>query len=273
MQTSWLVPLLLATCLRAGDSAGDWPVYGGDAGGKRFSALRQITRENVTALQVAWVYHTGDAYQPQHGRSTAFEATPLYLDGTLYLSTPLGRAVALDPLTGKEKWSYRAKLDRDAGFGDFASRGVATWKPREGGRRIYLATIDARLIALDASTGKPCEDFGGNGEINLRQGLRIAPRSFEDYEETSPPVVIGDTVIIGSGVADNGSVSQASGEVRAFDARTGLLKWTWDPIPQKASDTGGGHVGEGQYRHNRRSECVVGDCCGSREGAGFHPDR
>src|SRR5690349_10534024 len=121
MRISWLVPIVLLTVLRAGETANDWPVYGGDAGGKRFSALRQVTRANVSTLRVAWIYHTGDAYQPRHGRPTAFEATPLYIDGTLYLSTPLGRAVALDPITGKEKWSYRAKLDRDAGYGDFAS--------------------------------------------------------------------------------------------------------------------------------------------------------
>lgn len=238
MRMLWLVPLLLFTLLRANETANDWPVYGGDAGGKRFSTLRQITRDNVRTLELAWVYHTGDAYQPKHGRSTAFEATPLYIDGTLYLSTPLGRAIALDPVTGKEKWSFRAKLDRDAGYGDFASRGVATWKPQGGARRIYLATVDARLIALDASTGKLCPDFGDNGQINLRQGLRIAPQSFEDYEETSPPAVVGDTVVVGSGVADNGSIGQASGEVRAFDVRTGKLKWSWDPIPQASSGKG-----------------------------------
>ncbi len=238
MRVSWLLPIVLLASIRGSENPGDWPVYGGDAGGKRFSALQQITRKNVRTLRLAWIYHTGDAYQPKHGRSTAFEATPLYIDGTLYLSTPLGRAIALDPIGGKEKWSYRAKLNRDAGYGDFASRGVATWKPQGGARRIFLPTIDARLIALDASTGKPCTDFGDNGEIDLRHGLRIAPRSFEDYEETSPPAVVGDTVVIGSGIADNGSLSQASGEVRAFDARTGRLKWTWDPIPQKSSAKG-----------------------------------
>ncbi len=95
-----------------------------------------------------------------------------------------------------------------------------------------MATIDARLIALDAATGKPCADFGDNGIVDLRQDLRIAPHYYSDYEETSPPAVIGNTLVVGSAVADNGSVNQASGEVRAFDVITGKRKWTWDPIPQ-----------------------------------------
>ena len=210
---------------------GDWPAYGRDPGGRRYSPLADITRENVGRLKVAWTFHTGDAYQPRHGRPTAFEATPIYVDGTLYIATPLGKVIALDPVTGKPRWSYEAKVPRDAGFGDFASRGVSTWKAGKE-RRILVATLDARLIALDAATGKPVESFGDNGVVNLRQGLRIPPRqdAFADYEETSPPAIAGNTVVVGSGVADNGSVDQPSGEVRGYDARTGKLKWTWHPI-------------------------------------------
>jgi quinoprotein glucose dehydrogenase len=209
---------------------GGWPSYGRDPGGQRYSPLTSINRENVASLRVAWTFHTGDTYQPKRGRATAFEATPIYVDGTLYIGTPLGRVIALDPVTGKERWSYDSKVPRDAGFGDFANRGVSTWKPVSGARRIYIATIDARLIAVDASTGKAIAGFGDNGVVNLRTGLRIPVRDFSDYEETSPPAIVGDTVVVGSGVADNGSVTQPSGEVRGFDAATGKLKWTWHPM-------------------------------------------
>jgi quinoprotein glucose dehydrogenase len=210
---------------------GDWLYYGRDAGGQRFSPLDEITRDNVARLKVAWTFDTGDAYQPKGGRPTVFEATPIYADGTLYLSTPLGRVIALDPVKGTQRWSYDAKVPRDAGFGDFASRGVSTWSSGRQ-RRIFVATLDARLIALDAVTGEPITSFGVKGVVNLRANLRIPPRpdSFADYEETSPPAIVGNTVIVGSGVADNGSVNQPSGEVRGFDAITGKLKWTWHPI-------------------------------------------
>lgn len=213
-------------------SAGEWPVYGHDPGGQRFSPLTAINRQNVKSLQIAWTYRTGDAYQPQHGRPTAFEATPLYVDGKLYIGTPLGHVIALDPTTGHEIWSYNAKVPRDKGYGDFTNRGVSMWQSSSGQRRIFIATLDARLIALDAATGKTCQDFGDNGIVELRNGLRIAPRGFADYEETSPPAISGNTIVVGSGIADNGSVNQPSGEVRGYDVISGKLKWTFDPIPQ-----------------------------------------
>src|SRR5262249_54660328 len=150
-----------------------------------------------------------------------------YVDGWVYLATPLGRVIALDPNTGMQRWLYDAKVPRDMGYGDFANRGVSTWKSSSGARRIYIATLDARLIALDAATGQPVKDFGDNGMVNLRQGLRITPRGFADYEETSPPAIVGNTVVVGSGIQDNASVTEPSGEVRGFDAVTGKLKWTW----------------------------------------------
>ena len=146
---------------------GEWPAYGRDHGGQRASPLDTITRENVSRLAVAWTFRTGDAYTPAEGRPTAFEATPLYIDGTLYLSTPLGRVLALDPVTGRPKWTFDGKVPRDKGYGDFASRGVSTWG-RGPERRIYVATIDARLIALDAASGKPIATFGEQGTVDLR---------------------------------------------------------------------------------------------------------
>jgi quinoprotein glucose dehydrogenase len=218
----------------AGSSDDEWTSWGRDPGGQRYSPLSSIDRTNVRSLKVAWTFHTGDAYQPQHSKPTAFEATPLYVDGTLFLSTPLGHVFALDPVTGKARWSYDAKAPRDMGYGDFVSRGVSTWKPAKDARRIVLATIDARLMELDAATGKLVESFGDHGVVDLRRGLRIPvdDDGFADYEETSPPAIVGDTIVVGSGIADNNQVSQPSGEVRGFDAATGKLKWTFHPIPQ-----------------------------------------
>ncbi len=222
---------LFAVWMPAADK-GDWPVYGRDPGAQRYSPLKAIDRSNVSRLKIAWTFRTGDAYQPKHSKPTAFETTPLYVDGILYIGTPLGRVIALDPLSGKQKWAFDAHINKDLGYGDYSHRGVATWKPKNGHRRIYIATIDARLIALDAATGVPCPDFGDNGIINLRESLRIPvrPDRLSDYEETSPPAVIGNTLVIGSAVADNVSATQPSGEVHAFDAVTGKLKWKWDPL-------------------------------------------
>lgn len=233
-----LTTLLIASSLGAADPPGDWPVYGQDPGGQRFSPLAAIHRDNVKTLKVAWTYRTGDAYQPKNGRGTAFEATPLYVNNTLYLSTPLGRIIALDPVTGKQLWSYDAVVDRDKGYGDFANRGVSLWKSLKGELRIIIATIDARLIAVDAATGKPSAEFGASGVVDLRKGLRIPPRGFADYQQTSPPAVVGNTIVVGSSVADNSATDLPSGEVRGFDARTGKLKWTWDTIPQNAKAVG-----------------------------------
>jgi quinoprotein glucose dehydrogenase len=235
--------ILLASLL-TGAQEGDWLAYGRDTGGERFSPLTAIRRENVASLQVAWTFRTGDAYQPKTGRPTAFEATPLYVDGTLYLSTPLGRVIALDPVTGQQKWAFDGKVPRDRGYGDFASRGVSSWQ-RGAERRIFVATIDARLIALDARTGEPVRGFGEQGTVDLRNGLRIAPEGFADYQVTSPPAVVGDTIVVGSAIQDNARTTEPSGEVRAFDALTGQLKWAWDPIPQDPAAPGAGSWRDG----------------------------
>jgi quinoprotein glucose dehydrogenase len=221
----------------------DWPSYGRDAGGSRYSPLTRIDRANVARLEVAWTFHTGEAgVTPRRGRPPALEATPLVVEGTMYLSTPLGRAIALDPATGQERWRHDPGVDPERGYGDFASRGVSYWRDGRAaagtacGRRIFMATIDARLVALDAGSGRPCADFGEHGVVDLRRGLRVPPFEFQAYEMTSPPAVVGDIVVAGSAIADNGRLAPASGEVRGFDARTGALRWTFDPIPQDARD-------------------------------------
>ena len=221
--------------------AQDWPSYGRDPGGARFSPLTQITRANVSALKVVWRYHTGEP-PTDVSRQPALEVTPIVVDGVMYISTPLGKVMAIDPATGREIWRYDARVDPRGGYGDFTSRGVATWldstvKPGTMcRRRIFATTVDARLIALDATSGTRCQDFGVEGMIGLRQGLRIPPAFPNAYQVTSPPAVVNGLVITGSAVADNSRAAPASGEVRAFDARTGALRWTWDPIPQDAGD-------------------------------------
>lgn len=226
-----------------GGEPGEWVSYGGDPGGARYSALDRINRDNVRELEVAWTYRTGEARVPAStDRGRAFEATPLVVDGTMYIGTPLGKVIALDPITGAERWRYDAEVDPSLRFGDFANRGVSTWLDASAAtsaacrRRVFIATIDARLIALDAATGRPCAGFGRAGAVDLRRGLRNPPEAVEEYEQTSPPAVVNGLVVVGSSVADNSRVRAASGEVRAFDARTGALRWTWEPVPQDPDD-------------------------------------
>lgn len=248
---AWLVAWTLAggcSPTRVADSAapdapGDWPAYGRTALGDRHSPLADISRQNVRRLQVAWRYHTGETAPAfATARPTSLEATPVVVDGTMYLSTPLGRVLALDPVTGAERWAYDPQVNRSTEFGDFASRGVSVWRDSTRtadapcARRVIIATIDARLIALDARSGAPCADFGQGGTVRLRAGLRNAPADPSEYEETSPPAIVGGIAIVGSAVADNNRIDAASGEVRAFDLRTGALRWTWHPVPVDASD-------------------------------------
>jgi quinoprotein glucose dehydrogenase len=215
---------------------GEWPFYGHDAGGARFSPLTQITRENVSTLTVAWTFHTGDMADGKNGDPrSGFEATPLVVDGTLYLTTGFNRVIALNPDTGAQKWAYDPLLERQADYGDgLVNRGVATWldDSRPAGapcrRRIFEATLDARLIALDAATGTPCADFGSHGQISLRD---VAEYRAGWYHMTSPPAIVDGLVIVGSAINDNNRVRMPNGTVRAFDAHTGALRWSWDPLP------------------------------------------
>ncbi|MDB4900310.1 MAG: Pyrrolo-quinoline quinone beta-propeller repeat-containing protein [Gemmatimonadetes bacterium] len=241
---SLLLLLAVSDRVLAQSGSGEWRAYGHDDAGTRYAPLTQITRDNVARLAVTWTYHTGETERDRFPvkRDPRFEATPLMVDGTLYLSTPMGRVIALDPVTGHERWIYDAKINVGAGWGDFANRGVSTWldaaAPRGAPcrRRIYLGTVDAQIVALDARTGTPCHDFGASGRISLRRGLRNAPFQLEEYALTSPPAVIRGLIVTGSSVADNNRTSAASGEVRAFDARTGALRWSWDPVPRDSSD-------------------------------------
>lgn len=163
--TGGLATLLAAVAFSALPAAGqrpsvDWPVYGGDAGGARYSALTDINRTNVARLQVAWTFRTGHAAIATRSDEPRFETTPIVVDGTLYLTTPLGELIALDPATGVERWRFDPRSRRNADYGDFANRGVTAWLDPQAAvgapcrRRIFVATIDARLFAVDGTPGR-----------------------------------------------------------------------------------------------------------------------
>jgi quinoprotein glucose dehydrogenase len=242
-QARLVAALLAVTALPAAAAdPGEWPAYGRTGLGDRHSPLTQINRANVGRLAVAWRYHTGETGPlPKGTRPPRLSATPIVIGGRFYFSTPLGRVIALDAATGREIWTFAAGVDAAAGYGDFVSRGVSYWedKDRPAARcasRIFAGIIDGRLVALDSRDGDLCRDFGTGGTVDIRIGLRNPPDSKSEYQLTSPPAVIGDTVVVGSAIADNNRLAAASGEVRGYDARTGRLLWRWDPVPQDPAD-------------------------------------
>ena len=197
----------------------DWPITGGDAGNTRFSPLAQIDRGNVARLAVAWTYHTGE----NGGRASQIQATPIVVHGTLYATTGAGRAFALRAETGAEVW----KFDPPAGSGGGANRGVVYWE--DGAERRILFTAGARLYALDPSTGQLIQSFGTGGWIDLAKGLGRDSLN-QSVTATSPGVIFRDILIQGSRVGEGDG--SAPGHVRAFDVRTGALRWLFHTIPQ-----------------------------------------
>ena len=210
----------------------DWNAYGGDMRGQRFSPATGVTPANVDELRVAWTYRTGERPDPDKPRRYRFEVTPLKIGDTLYFCTPHNRIVALDAETGRKRWVHDPRVDPQAGA--FRScRGVSYWSapkdapPQACSRRILAPTLDARLLAVDADTGRPCADFGRNGEIDLKVGMgKIPPNA---YYVTSPPAIGKDVAVVGGWVTDSWSVDMPSGVIRGYDVRTGRLVWNWDP--------------------------------------------
>jgi len=216
----------------------EWRCYGGDAGGARFSPLAQINRTNVGRLQRAWTYYTEEArlgLAASPDRVTAFECTPLAVDGVLYLTTPSSRVIALDAENGKELWKFDPQSESGSRRKFEPHRGVAYWEGASSDgkgtdRRILFGAIDARLIALDATNGKPCPDFGRGGAVDLREGFadKWPPSA---YAVTSPPAVYKNLVITGARVPEAPGRGP-SGDVRAFDVRTGKLVWQFHTVPR-----------------------------------------
>jgi PQQ-dependent dehydrogenase (methanol/ethanol family) len=225
--------LVLALLSAAASAQTDWPAYGHDPGGMRFSPLKQIDTSNVNRLARAWTYHTGEmpvVSGPRGQRQTAFETTPLIVDGVLYFSTPSDRIIALDPESGRELWKFDLQANSASARKSRAHRGVAYW-PGDAHTppRILFGTLDGRLIALNARTGQKTPGFGNEGEVNLKANVADKfPNAV--YAETSPPAIAADLVITGAEVPEGPGLGPR-GDVRAWDVRSGKLAWTFHTVP------------------------------------------
>ena len=255
---SRVAAVLAATCGLAGcappeppDLTGPvagWPVYGGDAGGSRHSALTQITPENVGRLEPAWVHHAGLPASSSGTLLPAAQTTPILVGDALVFCTPWNVAIAIDAESGEERWRFDPELDTE-GIYVLNCRGVSSWSDAAGPdarcpERIFLGTLDARLFALDASSGAPCPEFGDAGHVDLRRGIGDVQPG--EYGVTSPPAVVDDRVIVGTMILDNRRRDAPGGVVRAYDARSGALVWAWDPLPPGGA-TAEGRGGGAQY--------------------------
>ena len=218
-----------------------WEHWGGDRGGSRFSPLSQITSGNVGNLVRAWEFRTGDldSRAPEVMKRTKFQATPLFVEDSLIFCSPFNEVIALDPGSGAQKWRYDPKISTSQRPGNrYNCRGVAYWVDDKAAEtaacraRIFMGTNDVRVIALDAKTGIPCEDFGSHGEARLGEvRLSVPPLEWPgEFQITSAPVIASGVVIVGSSIADNRRVEAPAGTVRAFDARTGAARWNFDPL-------------------------------------------
>jgi quinoprotein glucose dehydrogenase len=232
-----LILSLLSTPVLAqqGVRGGEWPHYGGDLGSTKYSDLDQIDPSNVRQVGVAWQWRSPDdalAMGDPAINPGALKATPVMVDGVLYIRTSLSLVSAIDASTGEEIWtfdpqSYRHGRPPNLGFN---TRGVAYWADGPD-RRIFVTTGDAHLWAIDAATGEPISTFGEDGQIDLTLGLgrEVSRRA---YTMMSPPLPVGDVIVVGSAVNDVPMYTEAPpGDVRAFDARTGEQRWIFRTIP------------------------------------------
>ena len=226
--TLLLLAAAAAGCASQGPNT-DWRVTGGDAGNTRYSTLDQINRANVAQLRVAWVYHTGD--MPAHGPwggASEIQATPIVIDGVLYTTTPALAVIALHAESGKLIWRFDPRTTHDARRTDFShvNRGVVFWS--DGSDSRILFTAGRRLYALDARTGRPIRTFGDSGSVDLAAGLS---REIGDayLVATSPGAIYKDLLIQGMRVGEE--EGSAPGDVRAYDVRTGAIRWTFHTIP------------------------------------------
>jgi quinoprotein glucose dehydrogenase len=217
----------------------EWLHYGGDQGGTRFSPLADVKPENLQKLRAAWQWKHWETPLKDHGTTPGqFEATPLMVDGTLYVTTPYNAIAALDAETGKEQWRFDGaayELGQLLSGSGWKLRGAAVW--RDGGRTRIFLNSRHRLFQLDAATGKPVTSFGNGGATSLTEGLpRIS--DITHVSQSSPPVVYKDLVIVGSQVPDRVQLPDPIGYVQAFNARTGRRVWSFSVIPQSAKDPG-----------------------------------
>jgi quinoprotein glucose dehydrogenase len=221
-----------------------WRNYGGSLKGDRYASDVSISKESIAELTPAWTFRTGDytSDDDDYESPSRFVATPILFDGKLFVSTGFNRVFALDAVSGEEVWRYDPKVDFSIEYAQaFTSRGVSLWVDAQDSglcsARIFLATLDARLIALDAQSGAKCAEFGRSGEIDLTRGIKRVRRG--EYSVTSPVAIVGNNVIVGSAIGDNGRANLEEGTVRAFNARTGERVWQFDPIPRSQDVLGG----------------------------------
>jgi quinoprotein glucose dehydrogenase len=228
---------------KGGPSETRWDQWGATMGGTRYTPAAQITPANVAHLKVAWRYSTGELARRPDAMLTnsTNETTPILAAGSLITCTPFGRVIALDPATGREKWVYDAAIDTRFQLPDqYICRGVSQWQdsaapasasaPAACSTRIILATVDMRLIALDARTGRPCAGFGDKGTVRVDPG-KLHHRG--EVKLAAPAAIVRDSIVIGTSVLDNVRANAPRGIIRAFDARSGRQIWTFDPIPQE----------------------------------------
>ncbi|HKU61684.1 MAG TPA: pyrroloquinoline quinone-dependent dehydrogenase [Gemmatimonadales bacterium] len=244
---------LAATAARAQD----WPVYTGDLAGTRYSTAAEITTGNVDRLKLAWTWQAGEAPFPRSDSTRPvmpgdFETTPLAIGDVLYVVTPYSRVVALDASRGTELWAYDTEVYRYGPWGNspsqpkYTHRGVAAWS--DGHSLRILVNARWRLIALDAVTGRPVTSFGHDGEVDLTTHLS-RPIQRLHFGGTSPPLVVGDVIIVGSSIGDDLiAPDDPPGDVQAFDARTGRHLWTFHTVPQ-AGEPGSESWRDGSNRH------------------------
>ncbi|WP_228114208.1 membrane-bound PQQ-dependent dehydrogenase, glucose/quinate/shikimate family [Stenotrophomonas sp. MYb238] len=225
----------IAVAPALGDDApppGEWHAYGRSDYGQRYSPLAQITPANIGRLQPAWQMRTGDMRLPQDVGETTYEATPLKIGDTLYLCTPHSWALALDADTGAVRWRFDPGAGMEPQRQHQSCRGLSWFADpaaANGGAcatRVFLASADAKLHALDAASGRHCEDFADHGVLDLTHNMPFKQAGY--YYSTSPPLVAAGKVIVAGAVNDNYAVDSPSGVIRAYDARSGALLWNWD---------------------------------------------
>lgn len=223
-----------------------WDAWGGDLGGSRFSPLNQITPENAWALKPAWTYHIGlEKLEGMH--AATFQATPIIAENRLYVCSGTGKIAALDPETGKEIWATQPKSDLGGTYmqnckGVTYARDTQTPEGQECAGRIFVGTLDGRMIALDSASGKLCASFGQNGILDLKPGLGKTQRG--DLAIASPPVIIGNTIVVNGRIPDNMRTDTPAGAIRAFDVHTGQPKWAFNALPPGMSDAADAPKGE-----------------------------
>ena len=234
--------LPITAIAQQGSGSSDWLNYGGDSGHSKYSSLSQINADNVQRLEVAWIWNSVDqairesnAMIRERGsfRSYAYEVTPLAVDGVLYTTTSLGQIAAIDPESGETLWSFDPVLYADGrpAVHGFMTRGLAYWTDGDQERLLY-AGGRSYLLSIDPTTGRPDPEFGRGGRVDLKRGLgrTIDPAL---YAVSSPPLVVGDVVIVGSAMTEGTDFREAPpGHVRGFNVRTGEMQWIFHTIPQ-----------------------------------------